>query len=143
MEKKENPIPQGKYVPAKRFGNIVATAGMTPRDHGVLMRSGKIRCDEDPADYRDAVRLAAGNALIAAQNTLAEGERIETILTITVYINAEEGFTKQSKIADHASDFYCEQLGDAGVGARAAVGVGSLPGDAPVEISIMAGIGKV
>ena len=141
MEKKENPIPQGKYVPAKRFGNIVATAGMTPRDHGVLIRSGKVRCDEDPAEYREAVRLAASNALTAAQNALAEGEKISGILTITVYINAEDGYTKQAKIADHASDYFCEVLDDAGIGARAAVGVASLPGNAPCEISIIAGIG--
>ena len=26
-----NPIPQGKYVPANRFGDLIFTAGMTPR----------------------------------------------------------------------------------------------------------------
>ena len=54
----------------------------------------------------------------------------------------EEGFTKQSKIADFASEYFCEELGTAGIGSRAAVGVASLPGDAPVEISIIAGAGS-
>lgn len=140
-EKKEaNPIPQGKYVPATRFGNVIFTAGMTPRNNGVLIQTGKIGLEDDIEAYADAARQAAKNALTAAKNQLADGERIAQIMSITVYVNAEEGFTKQSKIADFASEYFCEELGEAGVGSRAAVGVSSLPGNAPVEISIVAGV---
>lgn len=34
MTREANPIPQGKYVPATRFGNMIFTAGMTPRNNG-------------------------------------------------------------------------------------------------------------
>ena len=34
---KKNPIPQGKYVPATRSGNLIFTAGMTSRKNGVLL----------------------------------------------------------------------------------------------------------
>ena len=67
---------------------------------------------------------------------------IDRILLITVYVNAEEGYTTQAKIADHASEYFCEELGEGGIGSRAAVGVASLPGNAPVEISIIAAVGK-
>lgn len=136
MGKEANPIPQGKYVPAVRFGNLVFTAGMTPRNNGVLIKEGKVLCADAIEDYRGAVRQAARNALTAAKNRLEEGEEIAGILSVTVYVNAEEGFTKQSKIADLASEYFCEELGEAGVGSRAAVGVASLPGNAPVEISL-------
>lgn len=142
MTKAANPIPQGKYVPATRFGNLIYTAGMTPRNNGVLIKEGKIKLTEEIEEYREAVRQAAGNALTAARNKMEDGEQIIQILSITVYVNAEEGFTKQSKIADLASDYFCEDLGDAGVGSRAAVGVASLPGNAPVEISLVVGVGK-
>ena len=140
--KQANPIPQGKYVPANRFENMIFTAGMTPRDNGVLIKTGKISIADPIEDYRDAVRQAAKNALTAARNKLEEGEHIERILLITVYVNAEEGYTTQAKIADHASEYFCEELGEAGIGARAAVGVASLPGNAPVEISIICAAGK-
>ena len=140
--KEANPIPQGKYVPANRFENLIFTAGMTPRDNGVLIKAGKIGLNDDLEDYRAAVRQAAKNALTAARNKLAEGEKISRILSITVYVNGEEGYTKQSKVADMASEYFCEELGEAGVGSRAAVGVASLPGNAPVEISIIAAAGK-
>ena len=142
MGKEANPIPQGKYVPAVRFGDLVFTAGMTPRNNGVLIKEGKVLCADAIEDYRDAVRQAARNALTAAKNRLEEGEEIAGILSVTVYVNAEEGFTKQSKIADLASEYFCEELGEAGVGSRAAVGVASLPGNASVEISIVAGVKK-
>lgn len=142
MTKTANPIPQGNYVPATRFGELIYTAGMTPRNNGVLMKEGKIRLDDQLEDYREAVRQAAANALTAAKNKMEEGEHIVQILSITVYVNAEDGFTKQSKIADLASDYFCAELGEAGVGSRAAVGVASLPGNAPVEISLVVGVGR-
>ena len=126
MGKEANPIPQGKYVPAVRFGDLVFTAGMTPRNNGVLIKEGKVLCADAIEDYRDAVRQAARNALTAAKNRLEEGEEIAGILSVTVYVNAEEGFTEQSKIADLASEYFCEELGEAGVGSRAAVGGGIL-----------------
>lgn len=140
MGKEANPVPQGKYVPATRFGNLIFTAGMTPRNNGVLIKEGQIKFSDTIEEYTAAVRQAAKNALTAARNTLKDGEQITGILSITVYVNAETGFTKQSKIADIASEYFCEELGAAGVGSRAAVGVASLPGNAPVEISIVAAV---
>ena len=140
MNKKENPIPQGKYVPATRFGDLIVTAGMTPRRNGVLIQSGKVKIGEPVETYKEAVRQAADNALTAARNMLSEGECIARILSMTVYVNAEEGFTAQAKIADLASDFLSEELGDASPMARVSVGVASLPGNAPVEIQLMCGV---
>lgn len=76
------------------------------------------------------------------KNKLEEGEKIVQIMQITVYVNSEPDFTKQPKIADFASEYFCEELGESGVGSRAAVGVAVLPGEAPVEIAIIAGVGK-
>ena len=125
----KNPIPQGKYKPAVRYGNLIFTAGMTPRKDGVLLMSGK---------YRDAVIQAASNALIAAQNTLGEGEKIVQILSLTVYLNATEDYTTHAKVGDIVSNWLYEQLGDAGIGARAAIGLATLPGNAPVEVQLVA-----
>ena len=136
MEK--NPIPQGKYIPAKKSKDLVYSAGMTPRVDGKLMLEGKVKVSEDLNFYRDAVKQAAKNALVAIKNTLEEGEKIEDIVTMTVYVNAEEGFTSHSKLADFASDYIVENLGDIAICSRAAIGVYSLPGNAPVEVQLVA-----
>lgn len=138
--KNTSPIPQGKYVPASRFGSLIYTAGMTPRNNGVLILAGKIRASEPVDIYRDAVRQAAANALTAARNALMEQERLEKVVTLTVFINADEEFTAHARLADFASEYLYEELGGAGIGSRAAIGVASLPGNAPVEIQLIAAI---
>lgn len=137
---KINPIPQGKYVPATRFENLIFTAGMTPRKNGVLILTGKVSPQVPLENYREAVTLAAANALTAAQNMLCPGETIGRVLSLSVYVNAAEGFTSHSKLADFASDYLSEELGEAGAAARAAVGMGSLPGEAPVEIQMICAV---
>jgi len=135
-----NPIPQGKYVPATRFGNLIYTAGMTPRKNGVLIQSGKVVTAEPISTYKNAVRQAVANALTAARNTLKDHEQLEQILTLTVYINAEETFQAHASLADFASEYLYEALGEKGIGSRAAIGVASLPGNAPVEIQLIAAV---
>ena len=135
-EIKANPIPQGKYVPATRFGNIIVTAGMTPRKNGQLIQTGRVEKDAPLENYKDAVRQAA------AYHERLAGEHIECVMSMTVYINAEDGFTAHAKLADFASDFLNEVLGDASPMARVSVGVATLPGNAPVEIQLMCGIGQ-
>jgi enamine deaminase RidA (YjgF/YER057c/UK114 family) len=133
-----NPIPQGNYVPASRFGNMIYTAGMTPRNNGELIQSGKVINSEPVSIYKAAVRQAVANALTAAMNTLAEEERLEQILSLTVYVNAEDTFQAHSSLADFASEYLFEKMGNAGIASRAAIGVASLPGNAPVEIQLIA-----
>jgi enamine deaminase RidA (YjgF/YER057c/UK114 family) len=84
--------------------------------------------------------VACSNALAAAEALLAEGESLSVILSLTVYIAAEPGFTAHSKLADFASAFLESRLGRRGIGSRAAVGVATLPGNAPVEVQLVAAV---
>jgi enamine deaminase RidA (YjgF/YER057c/UK114 family) len=74
------PIPQGKYLPAVRHADLIYTSGMTPRQSGKLLFSGKIRVADSLESHRDAVCLATLNALTAAQACLNAGETISLIL---------------------------------------------------------------
>lgn len=133
-------IPQGQYVPAIRNGNMIFTSGMTPRRQGVLIRTGHVTINTPLETYREAVELACSNALTAARSALDEGEQISAILNMTVYVAAEPGYTDHSKLADIASAFLRSELGARGIGTRAAIGVATLPGNAPVEIQLVAAI---
>lgn len=135
-----NPLPQGDYVAATRHGSLIFTAGMTPRENGRLMFSGPVRRDQPLETWREAVVLACSNALRAARATLAPGEDLAAVLSLTVYVAAEAGFAAHSALADFASQFLKEQLGASGIGSRCAVGVATLPGNAPVEIQMVAAV---
>jgi enamine deaminase RidA (YjgF/YER057c/UK114 family) len=137
---KKTPVPQGKYVPASRYRNLVFTSGMTPRNNGTLLFSGKIKASEPIETYKEAVRLATSNALTAARSLLTDQERLENIVTLTVFIATEEGFTAHAKLADFAAEYLYEEMRENGIGSRAAIGVASLPSDAPVEIQLVAAI---
>ncbi|WP_019413472.1 RidA family protein [Paenisporosarcina sp. TG20] len=136
-KKENNPIPQGKYLTATRFGNLIYTSGMTPRRNGELIQEGKVSSSEDVDVYKTAIEQAVANAITATKNKLEKKERIEQVLSLTVYINAEESFQAHSALADLASNYLFEELGSSGIGSRAAVGVSSLPGNAPVEIQLI------
>lgn len=135
-----SPVPQGQYLPASRLGDLIFTSGMTPRLNGQLQFTGPVRAADPVESWREAVLLATRNALTAARNRLAAGEQIASVPSLTVFIAAEPGFTLHSRLADFASAFLCEELGEAGIGSRAAVGVATLPGNAPVEIQLIAAV---
>ena len=136
----KQPIPQGKYLPAVRHGDLVYTSGMTPRKAGKLLYAGKILTTDPIELHRDAVKLAALNALLAAQACLKEGEKIAVILQLSVFLNVEPDFSGHAKVADYASEFLIEQLGPVCIGSRATIGVAALPSGAPVEISLIASV---
>lgn len=134
----EQPIPQGKYMPAVRNSDLIYTSGMTPRKTGKLLYSGKIRVADSLESHRKAIRLATLNALTAAKTCLLDGEKIAIILQLSVFLNTEEEFTAHAKVADFASEVLIENLGANCIGSRAAIGVSSLPSNAPVEITLIA-----
>lgn len=135
-----SPIPQGKYLLAKRFGSIVYTSGMTPRKNGILIKCGKVE-KEYLSDYKKSVEQATYNALIASKQKLKGKEKLEQIIFLTVYINADDTFDAHSTIADYASEYLKKEMGDTkGIGSRVAIGVNSLPSNAPIEISLVVSI---
>ena len=137
------PVPQGLYRLAARHGDIIYTAGMTPRKNGVLQFKGVVAADAEPEEYREATVLACTNALAAARSMLMAGEELHVILNMNVYIAAEAGFVAHSALADFASAFLAAELGEQSLGCRAAIGVATLPGNAPVELQLVASARRV
>ena len=133
----EAPPPQGDYIPAVCHNGIVHTAGMTPRRDGVLQVSGIVGETLTLDQARAAAAVAVGNALAAVRSVLPAGAR-PRCLKMTVYIACAPGFTQLSAVADGASAVIADQLGVAGLPARSAIGVLSLPSGAPVEVELTA-----
>lgn len=134
------PVPQGNYRAARRHGGLIFTSGMTPRKDGALMFEGPVRSDTALETYESAVLLAAGNALRAAESLLDEGETITAVLNMIVFVAADADFKSHSKLADFASNWLAERLGPGSIGTRSAVGVATLPANAPVEIQLIAAV---
>jgi enamine deaminase RidA (YjgF/YER057c/UK114 family) len=130
----------GMYRPATRHGDLVFTAGMTPRRDGVLLIRGTVGHDVDVATAQHAAGVAAANALAAAAAAAYGIDNIRRLLRLTVYVAAAPGFEDLTQVADGASQALAELLGDEqrAAAARAAIGVHTLPGGAPVEVELVA-----
>ena len=132
----DRPKPQGRYLAATATDALVMTAGMTPRVDGVLQHVGRVGLEVSLDDARDAARIAVSNALAAAGDEIGSVDSIARALRLVVFVNAAEGFTQHSLVADAASERLVEVLGDRGVVVRTAVGVASLPGGACLEVEL-------
>ncbi len=129
--------PGGNYTPANRSGDFLFLSGQLPTRDGELITTGKVGADVTIEQAQQAAGIAALNALAAAAAVLDGGlEGIERIARTIVYVNAVPDFAQQSIVANGASDLLVSILGEAGVHARSAIGVGSLPRNAPVEVEI-------
>jgi enamine deaminase RidA (YjgF/YER057c/UK114 family) len=132
------PPPQGDYVPATRYGQLITTAGMTSRVNGVAEMVGTIGDDLSEEDGRRAVRIAVENAADAVSSLLVPGESVTGFLRLTIYLVCSAGFTRHSAIADEASAYLRERWGTAAAGPRATIGVSTLPGGQPAEVQLTA-----
>ncbi|UYP19265.1 RidA family protein [Rhodococcus sp. Z13] len=133
------PVPQGRYVPAVYANGTVRTAGMTPRRDGVLVLTGRVGAEVSVEDARSAAALAVGNALAAVRSALPAGRGFRPV-EMVVYVATAPGFTALSTVADGASEVIERELGPENLPARSAIGVHTLPGDAPVEIALTAAV---
>lgn len=131
------PGPFGAYVPAKRVGHLVFVAGQLPMKDGKLLATGQVpsRCSVDEA--KAAARQCVVNALAAVRTVEPDLNRIAGVIRVGAFISSDASFTEQPTVANGASEFLLELLGDAGKHVRAAVGVSTLPLDASVELEFV------
>lgn len=129
--------PAANYVSFVRFGSILQTSGQLPMEGGKVAVTGKLGGGVSLEDGQRAARLCAINILAQAKAALGDLETIGRLLKLTVFVASAPEFTEQHKVANGASDFLAEILGERGRHARSAVGVPALPMDAAVEIEAM------
>ncbi|MBW3578421.1 MAG: RidA family protein [Actinobacteria bacterium] len=128
------PAPAAAYQLWRSGGGLFFTAGQLPLSDGALSMTGKLGSDLDIDAGADLARAAAINVLAIAR-AAADGDldRVR-IVKLTVYVASAPGFTDQHLVANGASQFVADVLGDDGLHARSAVGVPVLPLDSPVEV---------
>ena len=129
--------PFGLYVPAVRTGSLVFLSGAGPvRPDGTIVtgRVGTGPGDMSPADARDAARLTGLRLLAALRTEIGDLGRVERVVKLLGFVRCAPEFTEQPAVIDGCSELLVEVLGEAGHGARSAVGVAALPFGIPVEI---------
>jgi enamine deaminase RidA (YjgF/YER057c/UK114 family) len=130
------PKPLAKYKPAVLVGNILYVSGHGPAK--IEPKSPVIGCvggDLTLEQGKEAARLVGLNILSTVRNALGSLDRVKRLVKTLGMVNATPDFTDQPLVINGFSELMAHVFGDdAGVGARSAVGMGSLPGNIPVEV---------
>lgn len=138
LELPEVPSPAGSYLPAKRTGNLIFTAGQLPLAGGELTVTGRVGAEVSPEEAHEAARICALNALAAAASVAGGIDNIASVVKVVGFVASADGFNGQPQVINGASDLLGDIFGEAGRHARSAVGVAELPLGAPVEVEVIA-----
>lgn len=129
--------PVANYVHAVRAGNLLFLAGKGPKQANGETISGKLGADLTIEDGYAAARETAINQLSVLKAELGNLNKVKRVVKVKGMVNAVPDFKDHSKVINGYSDVMVAVFGDAGKHARAAVGMGSLPGNMAVEVEMI------
>ncbi len=133
----ESPAPIANFVNAVRTGNLVFLSGQGPLKKDGTLITGVLGEDLDIEQGYKAARLTGINLLAALKAEVGNLNKVKRIVKVLGMVNATKDFKEHPKVINGHSDLMVEVFGERGKHARAAVGMGSLPGNIPVEIEMI------
>jgi len=125
--------PMANYVRFKRVGDLVFLSGQGPRNPDGSIPNGKVGREFTVEQGYDFARNTGLGLLAAMKEAAGSLDKVEVVKLLGM-VNAVPEFGDQPKVINGCSDLLVAVLGDKGRHARSAVGMGSLPGNMPVEI---------
>jgi enamine deaminase RidA (YjgF/YER057c/UK114 family) len=133
--------PLAAYVPAVRTGSLVYTSGQIPTADGQLVETGKVGAHVSAERAKELARICALNGLAAIASLVGDLGQVTRVVKVVGFVASDPSFTGQPAVLNGASELLVEVFGPAGEHARSAVGVASLPLDAPVEVELVVEVG--
>jgi enamine deaminase RidA (YjgF/YER057c/UK114 family) len=130
------PRPVAKYKPAVQVGPTLYVSGHGPaKVDGNSPIVGRLGDDLSLEQGKEAARLVGLAILSTVRNTLGSLDRVKRLVKTLGMVNAAPDFKDHPQVINGFSELMAEVFGeDAGIGARSAVGMGSLPNNIPVEV---------
>jgi enamine deaminase RidA (YjgF/YER057c/UK114 family) len=125
----------GVYKPVVIAGNMAYVSGHVSLKPDGSIITGRVGADLD----QEAGKKAAEAAALAILSTLRAGlgslDRIKRVIKTLGMVNSTLEFTNHPEVINGCSELWSKVWGpDHGIGARSAVGMGSLPRNAAIEV---------
>ena len=130
-------MPFGEYVEAVQTGNLLFLTGALPVLGQDVKYRGRIGAEFDTTQARAATRLAALNALVTAKEHLGSLNRVKRVVRLGVILATFGDLVEHAKVADAASELFCDVFGEAKNPIRLVYGVASLPFNAAIELEVI------
>jgi enamine deaminase RidA (YjgF/YER057c/UK114 family) len=127
--------PSATLTPIVIVGNLAFVSGHTSRGADGRAITGRVGEDLTVPEGRDAARQVGLAILSTLRHELGSLDRVKRVVKVLGMVNCPPGFKDQPAVINGCSELFLDVFGrERGLGARSAVGVGSLPGHVAVEI---------
>ena len=120
-------------IPWVQTGNLLYCSGKTPAN----APKGQVGKQLSTEEGYQAARDCAIGQLAVAKAALGDLNRVKRVVKVLGMVNAVPEFGEQPQVINGFSDLMVEVFGENGRHARSAVGMGSLPGNHPVEVEVI------
>ena len=135
LELPPTPKPVAVYRTVVVAQNLAYVSGHGPLKADGTMITGQVGTDLDLAAGKAAARQVGLAILSTLRAELGSLDRVKRLLKTLGMVNATPGFRDHPAVINGCSELFAEVFGrENGIGARSAVGMGSLPSNIPVEI---------
>lgn len=132
------PKPAGVYQPVVIVGNMAYVSGHGPLRADGAMITGRVGADLDQQAGYQAARQTGLAILSSLRSALGNLDRVRRVVKTLGMVNAAPDFQQHPAVINGFSELFAEVFGkEHGVGARSAVGMGSLPGNIAVEVEVI------
>jgi enamine deaminase RidA (YjgF/YER057c/UK114 family) len=130
--------PKGLYKPLVVVGDLAYTSGHLPLRPDGSVLTGRLGEDLDQAAGFEAARRVGLALLATLRAGLGSLNRVRRVVKVCGFVNCTADFRQQPAVINGCSQLLADVFGpQAGVGTRSAVGAGSLPLGAAVEIEMV------
>jgi len=129
------PKPVAVYRPLVISGNLAYLSGHGPLKPDKTLITGCVGRDLDLEQGKAAARQVGLAILATLKSELGNLDRVKRVIKVLGMVNCTPDFRDHPQIINGCSELFRDVFGpENGVGARSAVGMGSLPGNIAVEI---------
>jgi enamine deaminase RidA (YjgF/YER057c/UK114 family) len=129
------PKPVAVYKPLVIAGNMAYVSGHGPLRPDKTVITGKVGADLDLAAGKAAARQTGLAILATLRAELGSLDRVKRLIKVLGMVNSTPDFKDHPAVINGCSELFADVFGkENGIGARSAVGMGSLPSNIAVEI---------
>ena len=132
------PAPMGVYKPCLIDGKYLYVSGHGPLREDKTLITGRVGKDLDADEGKLAARQAGLAILATVRGQLGSLDKVKRVIKTLGMVGCTPDFERHPYVINGCSELFAQVWGpDNGVGVRSAVGMGSLPGNIPVEIEVV------
>jgi enamine deaminase RidA (YjgF/YER057c/UK114 family) len=125
----------GVYQPVVIVNHIAYVSGHGPYRANGSYITGKVGADLGLDEGKEAAHQVGLAMLATLRKELGSLNRVKRVVKLLGMVNSTPDFPDHPKVINGCSELFAQVWGnEAGIGARSAVGMGSLPGNIAVEI---------